>query len=262
MKKPVLLVGLLLLLSAGIAQASYIGAVSMEKRPFQFGLGGGASFVKSEMNIGDMKSESTQTQFFGQFSFDVKGWQIDVGGGAGDWSFENPGYYVEGDVKSGMLPFVRAGAGGPIFRGQVLTIAPYFQASVYKGFKEKITLPDADVYPATMTTEPVFAQETLDFDDTYEAIAALRFQVEIEGAQLYAGPAYFWMESEVKSSVYAYDSATPANTDTRSVTNNVTARDFGAVGGVRWQLYTGWRLDLEAQWRDGITWTGAVSYPF
>jgi hypothetical protein len=248
MKKSILLAGLILMFCAGAAQASYIGAVSMEKRPFQFGVGGGASFVRSELNIGSDRKETSQTEFFGQFSFDVYGWQLDVGGGATDWDIEKAGIFLPTDMKSGMQPFVRAGIGGPIFRGQVLTIAPYLQASAYKGFEQNL------VATAGTTT----GTEKLEFDDIYEGIATLRLQVTIEGAHLYAGPAYFWRESEVKST---YNLTAPLATS-GTTTTDVRARDFGGVAGVRWQLPTGWRLDLEGQWRDGITWSGALSYPF
>lgn len=264
MRKSILLAGLILMCCVGAAQASYIGAVSAEKRPFQFGLGGGASFIRSELNIGSDKNETTQTEFFGQFSFDVYGWQLDIGGGATDWDIERAGQVVKADLKSGMQPFVRAGIGGPIFRGQVLTIAPFAQASAYKGFEQTLIITNGRLStPDPLWLEPTSGTEKMEFDDIYEGIAGLRLQVTIEGAHLYAGPAYFWRESEVKSTFTASDSTLPApNTASGTITTDVKSRDFGGIAGVRWQLPTGWRLDFEGQWRDGITWSGALSYPF
>lgn len=277
MKKTVLLAGLMSMLCGGIAQAAYIGAIDVENKPFEFSLGANGTYAASDRKAGDRNLKTAQSIIVGQANISVKGWQLGLAGGGTNWEYSSAGAVAKGDVESKMLPYARVDIGGPIFRGKVLTIGPFLQASYSDGFEDTAIVINGT---ATGTTDPgsIFfgwinpatGYETLTFDDTYEITAGLRFQVEIEGAYLYGGPAYFWSESEVSSTLTAWDStpstATPPGplfvTGLALGSDKISAHKLGVIGGIRWPLETGLRLDLEGQWFDGAGVSAALSYPF
>ncbi|HAD04222.1 MAG: hypothetical protein A2091_01540 [Desulfuromonadales bacterium GWD2_61_12] len=268
MKRTILLTALLSMFGGGFAQAAYIGAIDTENKPFEFSLGANGSYIGMDRKFGDEAVKTAQSVVVGQVNFSVKGWQLGLAGGGVLWEYNKTGIEVKGDAESEMLPYARIDVGGPIFRGEVLTVGPFLQGSYSDGFDDTASVVNGIASGPLYSgwNNPSTGYETMHFDDTLELTAGVRFQVTIEGAQLYGGPAYYWSESEVSSTLTAWDIAGPGSatsyTNFPLGTHKIAVRKLGAIAGVRWPLETGLRLDLEGQWFDGAGISGALSYPF
>lgn len=264
MKRTVLLTGLLSMLYAGIAEAAFIGAIDTENKPFQLSVGANGSYISMDREIGGDEVKTSQYVLVGEVGCSVKGWELGVAVGGTSWEYNRAGAVVQGDADSEILPYARIDFGGPIFRGKVLTIAPFVQVSYSDGFEDTAVVTDGtSTIPGWV--DPVTGYEKLTYDETYELTAGLLFQVTIDGAQLYGGPAYYRSESEVSSTLTAHDSSVPANSFTnmplgsRDITE---AKLIGGILGVSWPLETGFVLEVEGQWFDGAGISGSLSYPF
>jgi hypothetical protein len=220
MKRTAVLAGLVLILGAGAAHANFIGGIGKQ---VSFSLGASAAYNSVER--GGVKAK--QEEILATLGFGFKGWKIDLGGG-----LYNPDYQVEGfsqQINGDIQPFLRASFGGPIFVGKVLTIGPFIQTSFYPEHDETL------------------AGNKITFGNTFDTVGGLRFQVDLEGAQLYGGPTIFWSEYDTKVAGQNFGSST---------------RDFGAMAGVNWPLYTGLHLGLEGHVRDGAGFSYALALNF
>jgi hypothetical protein len=225
MKKAAVLVGLMVIFASGVAHANFIGAIDTQHNK-NFSLGAMASYNSVERNAGSgEKIKATQQEAFALFGFGVKGWKIDLGGGVYNADYKSPAFAqdIDGDIEF----FLRGGVGGPIFVGRVLSIGPFVQASYYPEHDQTVTI--AGNPPQKIT-----------FDNTIDVVGGMRFQVDLEGAQLYAAPTIFWSEGDHRT------------------------RKFGAMAGINWPLYTGLHLGLEGHLRDdaGFSYTLALNFPF
>jgi hypothetical protein len=223
MKRTAVLVGLMVVLGSGVGHANFVGPINTDVKNFSVGVMG--SFNSVERNAGALgKIKANQEEVFALFGFGVKGWKIDLGGGLYNADYKNSAFSedIDGDIR----PFLRAGIGGPIFVGKILSVGPFAQASYYPEHDETVTIGGTP--------------EKIDFDNTVDVVGGMRFQVTLEGAQLYGAPTIFWSEG------------------------NHTTRKFGAMAGINWPLYTGLHLGLEGHVRDdaGFSYSLGLNFPF
>lgn len=175
--------------------------------------------------------EMTQNRFYGQFGYAfTDSWMTYLRAGVATMDVE--GLFPQGADFEGTdpLPFVTLGANGLFFDNSVLSIGGFVQGTFFAGESE-----DSVAYfdSVTLTTTKM----TATFDQMWGIKAGLQLQKQLEGAQLYGGPMYYFSEANLEVDTVGFD-------------DKVEEEDnFGFVVGVQWQLLEDVSLDLEAQLR-------------
>lgn len=223
--------------------AGTVGPVksSLSAGQFSLGLGYTHTRVDWENNDASLNITTAQNLFFGEVDLGLGGgWAtyVRVGGA----SFDADDAFLLGADFEGedIMPFATFGLGGIFFDGALLKVGPFLQGSYF--FLEN---QDEVNGQAVINGNPSeAAKETVTFEKMWEAKAGFSFQVELEGAQLYAGPMYFHSEADYTSAVVGASGAQFISSATLE-----DQSDFGWVAGIQWKLVDGMTLDFEAQKR-------------
>jgi len=158
------------------------------------------------------------------------GWEIYVRGGGGDMDL-GPILGTD-DLRDTMKPFSGGGFNGRIYDGRVLDIALFGQGNYYT------LVPFEDDDTGT----------NYKLSNFWDASAGVGFEVEIEGAFLYAGPYYYIWQATLEGGGSKVDLK--------------PAQQIGGMAGIRWPLVSGWELDVEGQLADKYVFGAALNYPF
>jgi len=157
------------------------------------------------------------------------GWEIYVRGGGGDMNLKSTG---PDDLRDTMKPFAGGGFNGRIYDGRVLDISLFGQGNYY----------------TFMTFEDDDTGTYYELSDFWDGSAGVGFEVEIEGAFLYAGPFYYIWQATLEGGGLKEDLK--------------PAQQIGGMVGIRWPLVSGWELDVEGQLADKYVFGAALNYPF
>lgn len=235
MKKSVFVAVFALLCCAGSVFAGTVGPVKSAVTTGGISLGIGYANVNVEWDKEGTSfpqtPEMASHQVFTQLGFGTgHNWSATLRGGAALIGVDDA-YLVGGDLEADdAMPFVTLGLQGTVFDGEVLKVGPYVQGSYF------FTAVEDDV---TKTA----TKETIAYRDMWDAKVGCNFQVELEGAQLYAGPMYYISEVEVKNSQAGVGS---------SVATLEEKDHFGFMAGIQWKLKRNLALELEVEQRSAV----------
>ena len=171
--------------------------------------------------------EFRQKQVAAQLALGLgKGWAATVRGGAQDLNIENDAI----EYNAGAAPFVGATIGGPLYRGQVLSIGPMVHGEYALKYED----------------------DGVEVENLIKGTASLMGQLEIEGASLYFGPTITMGSGEVTGG----DDLKPE-------------KRYAALAGVRWLLPDNWPtdtsktyLDFELRFKDDMSGSLALNFTF
>lgn len=245
MRRSVLFACVVLFFMAAPAFSANIGAVkpAIPEGEILFGLGYMLTDSKWEdSGIWD-RLEMQQNKFFGHAGFRFsKSFFTYLRGGISTLDADNA-FLSGGDFEGeDVVPFISAGVNAVFFDNDFLSIGPYAQGTYY------LTDVDDSRRYIDMTLGGETFQETVTLDEMWEVRAGMHFQVELEGAQLYAGPMYYLTEADIES-----DTVGLTSPSSQIVSKTVEEEDnFGFVVGVQWPLREDLSLELEAQLRSAF----------
>lgn len=190
--------------------------------------------------------EMQQNLFFGHAGLRFsKNWFTYLRGGIStldaDDAFLSGGDFEGEDV----VPFISGGVNGVFYDNGTFAIGPYAQGTYYL-----TDVDDSRRYSGIIDSATGFEtiEETVTFDEMWEVRAGMHFQIEMEGAQLYAGPMYYITEADIESRSSGLTSGVSG-----TVSKTVEEEDnFGFVAGVQWQLLDDLSLEFETQIRKAM----------
>lgn len=256
MRRSVLIALVVSVFMVAPAFAATIGPVksNLSAGDFNYGLGysnAESKWQEDHESFSDL--EIQQNSFFAQFGYAFSNaWSGYLRAGIANQDAENVfllSHTNDADLKADFegtdpLPFVTVGANGLFFENDVLSIGGFIQGSYYIGENED-SVKYTGLIDSVTGAETVI--ETVTIDQMVNLKAGIQFQKELEGAQLYGGPMFYFSEADVES--FSVGAATGATTP---FSEKVEEEDnFGVVVGIQWQLLEDVSLDLEAQLRSG-----------
>lgn len=248
MRRFALFVCVALVFMAVPALSANIGPVkpSIQEGEALFGLG--YMYTDSKWEDGGTwdRLEMQQNKFFGHAGFRFsKSFFTYLRAGISTFDADNA-FLAGGDFEGeDVVPFVSGGVNTVFFDNDFLSIGPYAQGTYYLTDTD-----DSRNYSGVIDTIEglELIEETVTIDNVWEARAGMHFQIELEGAQLYAGPMYYYTEADIKSRSLGLSSLSSG-----TVSKTVEEEDnFGFMAGVQWQLLEDVSLELEAQLRSAF----------
>ncbi|MDT8442141.1 MAG: hypothetical protein RQ723_10815 [Desulfuromonadales bacterium] len=256
MKRFSLIVTCLFLTLSSQAWSAGYGPAKSRLDAGQIYLGAGYNWLSEKYDSGSFSDddlESDQNQVYAQAGVGLPaGWEIYVRGGVADYELDDPYVFLDsGETSDDLRPFVGLGIGGPIFRGNTLTIGPFAQVSYFSDY-------ETSKRGGFSTPQGVInGKEEIFFDNALNIDLGFTFEVSIEGALLYGGPVYSYYDSSIEST-FVSDSGLRSSRD-EDVSLDAP---FGVFVGISWPLGNNLHLDLEGQFRSGANLTSKLLYQF
>lgn len=244
MRRSVLIAVVVLLFLSGPVVAGTVGPVksSLSDGELALGIGYVHSRIDWENNDVSAKVTTEANLLFGEVVYGLGGGWATYGRLGGNFFDADNAFRLGADFEGeDIMPFVSVGLNGLFFDGNFLKVGPFLQASYF--FLENKDTVTGQAMVDGSSFEAV--KETVTFEKMWEAKVGFSFQMELEGAQFYTGPMYYYSETDYESEVVGQASGARVNA-------SATLDDDGGLGwvtGVQWALIEGLTLDLEAQLR-------------
>jgi len=222
MKKLLFMVTCLLLIGS-TAFATNFGPASPGVEPGQMAFGAGYFHYNGDL---DIEVDARQSMPYVQLNYGLsQGWEVYGQLGAADIEID--------DFEDGYRPFAAAGLKMLITERPTFNLGAFVQGTYFSDYDDSQN------------------GITVDIESSYEADLGLTFEKEIEGAVLYGGPVLFIREGDISVS-----GATNASDDYEEDSN------FGGFVGIRWELKDGIIIDLEGQYKTGLSGGADVLFKF
>jgi len=262
MKRVCLMV--LIVLIGGVCQVygAQFGPMKAATSSKGISLGAGYTYLPDEWDVGAAGAENlkvTQNQGFLQLGASFGRFDLFVRGGITDFQAEGGFRFGDGDVESDPAPFGSAGVSMVFYNGENLKVGPFVQGNYYDLLEAEGEATATDSTTGTVYT----GTEKVYLDNLWNAEGGLKFQLELDGAVLYGGPAYFYSSADYRSVFNGANILAIPPTVTSAATGDAEATNkFGGFAGILWQLDDNYSLELEAQIKHDVSFGGVLSYRF
>lgn len=223
MKKALVIALSYLLLGATASVAGHFGPAQPLTQPGEFSLGTGFFYYSAEWGGAD----------------DVSQAQLYVQGGYG--LFRNAEVYAQLggtnleiddiDFKDGYRPFGTLGFRALLLDRKPVSLGAFVQGSFFSDYEDE-----------SLT-------QTMKVESSYEVNGGIALQTVLEGATLYGGPLFYYREADV----------TAVGVGSGSVEED---GNLGGFIGIRWPLKNRIAIELETQFKTGVSVGGALHYVF
>lgn len=261
MKRVCLIV--LIVLVSGVCQVygAQFGPMKAATDAKGISLGAGYTYLPDEWDIsaaGAENLEVQQNQGFLQLGASFSRFDIFVRGGVSDFQADGGFRFGDGDIESDPAPYGTAGVSVVLYDGEMLKVGPFLQGSYYDLLEAEGEATATDSTTGTTYT----GKEKVFLDNLWSAEAGLKFQLEIDEALLYFGPAYFYNVADYRS-VFTGDTTPPSGIVTSAASGDAEATNkVGGFVGAYWQLDDHYSLEIEAQIKQDVAFGGVLSYRF
>lgn len=258
MKRVCLMVLSLLVLSGVQVYGAQFGPMKAATEANGFHIGLGYAYQPDEWDAGLAGLDRIQTkqhQVYLQAGGTI-GSRFDwfAQGGVANWIADDAFRFSDEQFDGDVMPVVGGGMSLLLRKGETVSVGPFVQGS-YTFLEYEDNNPGTGTHPVTGL--PISGKEFVYLKNVWELDAGVKFQVNIEGAALYFGPAFYLVNGEYRSNF----GFTGLGTDAKTA-DAESANKFGAFAGVQWLLDEHYVFSLEAQYKGEVAASGVLSYRF
>ncbi|MBE0596486.1 MAG: hypothetical protein IH614_04385 [Desulfuromonadales bacterium] len=232
----VLVLVITLLVFATPALAGQFGPATPLVQPGQFALGLGVFSYSDDWDFEAFTTDARQTQIFTQATLGLfSRWESYLRLGLADLRVD--GAIGGSSFRDDYQPYGTVGIKGLFRQGSYLDFGGFAEGSYFMDYEDSA------------------GSAKLEVDDALAVNAGLIFQMEIEGALLYAGPFFHYREADFS---YRNPGGTPAAFSGTAESDS----NFGGFLGIRWPVAKDLAIEAEVQLRDKVSAGAAVSFLF